>query len=161
MTVEESLLPDTEKQQALEIRRAAMDLLYRREHSFCELVTKLTRRFSDKQAVELQVQRLADENLQSDGRFVESWVNGRKRQGKGPARIRQELQQKGVSSELVGEYLEGDKEHWYALAEEVYLKKFGGKPVSDHKDRARRMRFLQYRGFDPATVSRLVNHEFG
>ncbi|MEM8685156.1 MAG: RecX family transcriptional regulator [Pseudomonadota bacterium] len=37
---------------------------------------------------------------------------------------------------------------WYALAVDVRMKKFGPGPASDFKDKARQMRFLQYRGFE-------------
>ena len=149
---------DTEKQLARQIRHAAMDLLCRREHSRQELLTKLSRRFNDceRALIEQQLQRLVEDRLQSDERFVESFVNGRKRQGKGPARIRQELQQKGVSSYLISQCLEASRDEWNELALEVYLRKFGDTPVVDHKDRARRLRFMQYRGFDTQAIARLV-----
>ena len=37
---------------------------------------------------------------------------------------------------------------WFRLAREVADRKFGRSPATEQKDRARRMRFLQYRGFN-------------
>ena len=59
-----------------DIRRSAMNLLARREHGFNELVLKLSQRFPKDRAVE-QVDRLQKEGLQSDDRFVESFLNSR------------------------------------------------------------------------------------
>ena len=52
----------TEKPE-IAIRRAAMDLLARREHSFKELTQKLSSRFPDED-IQSPLERLRDENLQ-------------------------------------------------------------------------------------------------
>ena len=103
--------------------------------------TKLSRKFSKLAEVDeldpdlfddlivAQISILTSENLQSDERFVESFINDRKSQGKGPLRIRQELEQRKVSSDLVAEYLDEDNEQWQELAKDVYSKKFSGKAI--------------------------------
>jgi regulatory protein len=138
-----------------EVRRVAMDLLARREHSFHELQQKLSRRFFDPDLISDQLNLLKDENLQSDERFVESFVNGRKSRGKGPMVIRHELKQKGIAAELVAMYLDDDPDEWLAIAQQTYRKKFGDKPVADQKDKARRLRFMQYRGFSGEIIRQL------
>jgi regulatory protein len=145
------------QQTAQQIRRAAMDLLARREHSFDELVTKLARRFSLLEAIEQQVQRLADEGLQSDERFVESFVNERKMRGKGPRFIRQELNQKGIAAHRLEQALDERNPEWQQLAARAYQKKFADKPIEDQKDKAKRLRFMQARGFLPDDIYRLLN----
>ncbi|ARN76218.1 regulatory protein RecX [Oceanicoccus sagamiensis] len=153
----------------VDIRRAAMDLLARREHAFQELVNKLSTKFLryadygysfDKECLmELiadQIFTLKNENLQSDERFVESFINGRKSSGKGPLRIRRELEQKQVSSALINTYLEAVADEWHGLAQEVYLKKFGGQESKDFKEKAKRSRFLVYRGFSHELVRSIV-----
>lgn len=140
----------------LDVRRAAMDLLARREHSFKELVDKLFRRFPDRDLISEQLTQLQLENLQSDERFVESFVNGRKSRGKGPMVIRQELKQRGISAELISTLLDEDQELWLAIAEKTYHKKFGDKAIADQKDKARRIRFMQYRGFSGDIISKVI-----
>ena len=103
------------------------------------------------------VQKLVDEGLQSDRRFVESFVQSRIRQGKGPVRIRADLGQRGIPAGLVDETLEQAGEDWYALAREVRAKKFGRSPPAEFRDKARQMRFLQYRGFEPDQVQAAVS----
>lgn len=94
-----------------------------------------------------QIALLAEENLQSDERFVESFINGRKSQGKGPLRIRRELEQKQIAAGIVANYLFDDDEQWALLAEEVYVKKYGRQSVNSYQERSKRLRFMVYRGF--------------
>jgi regulatory protein len=140
----ELVFPDT---QAKEIRRKAMDLLARREHSVAELRRKLLDKGYDKTAVDEQLQTLERENLLSDRRFTESYVNYRSKKGFGPLRIKQELKETGISEALSLEYLD-DSEFWRSLAKNVREKRFGATPPRDYKDKARQLRFLQYRGFN-------------
>jgi regulatory protein len=130
-----------------DIRVAAMDLLSRREHSRRELKQKLKKRFEDEDLIEAQLDRLAEENLQSDARFAESFLRQRCSRGHGPIRIRQEMRHKGIPGEGIEAAMAAEDCDWYALAEQVMLRKFGGEPAQDIKEKARRSRFMQYRGF--------------
>ena len=130
-----------------DIRRSAMDLLARREHSRRELRDKLKRRFDDLDLIDAELDRLAEEKLQSDERFAESFLRQRMARGHGPMRIRQEARQKGISDSEVGAAMEAEQPNWFRLAEETYQRKFGVLPPEDIKDKARRSRFMQYRGF--------------
>ena len=130
-----------------DVRRAAMNLLARREHSQRELREKLRPRFPDTALVEDVLEMLAAENLQSDERFAESFVRQRLSRGYGPLRLRQESKQRGLSErdlELAFASVEPD---WFELAERCYRKKFGASPAEDINDKARRVRFMNYRGF--------------
>jgi len=142
---------------AIEARKKAMDLLARREHARAELEQKLASAGFDAEVAEEAVQRLVDEGLQSDRRFVESFVQSRIRQGKGPVRIHADLGQRGIAAGLVDEILQQAGEDWYALAREVRAKKFGPSPPAEFRDKARQMRFLQYRGFEPDQVQAAVS----
>jgi regulatory protein len=85
--------------------------------------------------------------LQSDERYTESYVNMRRNRGYGPLKIKLELQQRGVSSQLIEAYVEFGDKVWLETARHAYEKKFGGKPLETPNERAKRMRFLQSRGF--------------
>lgn len=132
-----------------DIRLAAMNLLARREHSLGELRLKLRRRFGDERSVETQLQKLAEQNLQCDERFAESFARQRSGRGYGPARVRQEMRERGISDAAVARAFEAAEIEWTEVAEGVYLKKFGEGAPLDMKEKARRIRFMQYRGFDP------------
>ena len=131
-----------------EARRKAMDFLARREYGRVELIRKLADKGFERDVAEEAVARLTEEGLQSDERFAESFVQSRINQGKGPVRIRMDLGQRGMGDAAIEIALEDAEPDWYALAREQRVKKFGAEAPSDFKEKARQMRFLQYRGFE-------------
>ena len=133
-----------------------MDLLARREHGRAELERKLLAAGFDADVAADTLRRLADEGLQDDRRFVESFVQSRINQGKGPLRIHADLGQRGVPPGLVDEVLGETGEDWFALARQAREKKFGRAQPQDFRDKARQMRFLQYRGFESDHVRAAV-----
>ena len=135
------------------IRSAAMDLLTGREFSRAELAKKLDKRFSSDPSmsdpiIKAELDRLQQEGLQSDERFCEAFLRSKIYRGHGLARIRMDIRQKGIAEDLFNVAVETSDTDWFALAKEVAERKFGRGPTIDQKDRARRMRFLQYRGFN-------------
>lgn len=155
----------TQAPSTAELRLAAMNLLARREQSARELREKLRRRFGEaalsaevlEPMIDTVLEKLAQDNLQSDERFTDAFVTMRKRQGKGPLRIDQELRQKGVAGELIEAYLDSGDEEWWDLAQEVKGRRFGDQPAETTKEKARQIRFLQYRGFTTDQVRAAVD----
>ncbi len=140
------------------IRHKAMDLLARREHSRLELKQKLSQRFPDQGTlIDVVLSRLADENLQSDSRYAEAFLAARSGRGQGPQRIRAELRQRGVSDVHVDQVMQQADIDWHALARQVVARKYGEKPCSDYSERAKRSRFLQYRGFDSDVIKAILS----
>ena len=153
-----------------ELRLAGMDLLARREHGSEELASKLKRRFSkrdcDPHTVASVVQQLIDEGLLSDERFAASRARQLARRGYGPSRIRNDLRQQKVEQYVSGSLLEAfdDGLDWDVEAASVYEKKYRGKPIEGdwderQRERAKRLRFLQYRGFGADISRRLVEND--
>lgn len=140
----------------LEARKKAMDYLARREYGHTELQTKLQRAGFAAGTVKTVVDQLAGEGLQNDLRFVESFVRSRVSQGKGPVRIRLELRQHGIDEALADESLDASDENWSELAADIRTRKFGKELPRDFREKARQMRFLQYRGFESAHIQRAV-----
>lgn len=132
---------------AIQIRRAAMDLLARREHSKRELQQKLALRFSPQDIIDHEVERLCAECLQSDARFAEIYLNSRAQRLYGPNRIKAELRERGIADEIiVTTFLNADID-WQANLQKLKIGKFGHLPPADFKEKAKRLRFIQYRGF--------------
>ena len=73
----------------------------------------------------------------------------------GTARVRQELQSKGLSPEAMGEALEKLRSTELERAREVWGRKFST-VASDPKEKARQIRFLVSRGFAAEVVRRVV-----
>lgn len=141
----------------LEARKKAMDYLARREHGRKELQTKLANAGFDADVAAAAVDRLAEEGLQDDRRFVANFIQSRISQGKGPVRIQADLGQKGLGGGLVDEVLDEADTDWFENARRQREKKFGPSRPQDFKEKARQMRFLQYRGFEMAHIQAAVS----
>jgi len=150
-------MSDDKFQDPIEARKKAMDYLARREHGRSELYDKLTRFGFDAEVADDAVAQLVEDGLQSDTRFVEAFVRSRINQGKGPARIRADLRQKGVNDGVTEEGIQEAGQDWSALAIEVRLRKFGAERPADFKEKARQMRFLQSRGFEQDQIQAAVS----
>lgn len=129
------------------IRNSALDILARREHTRLELKRKLKAKDFSTSEIEELLEVLINEGLQSDDRYTESYVHMRRKRGYGPLKIKQELQQRGISSELVDVHVEFNDKIWLDTACQAYEKKFSAKILDSANERAKRMRFLQSRGF--------------
>ncbi|WP_444889699.1 regulatory protein RecX [Microbulbifer sp. DLAB2-AA] len=143
---------------------AALELLTRREHSRLELRRKLVGKFPDADFDALFA-RLQELNYQSDQRFAEVFARSRVQRGQGPLRIRLELQQRGISAELLSQVLEQLEVDWFSLAHEQLQRKYRSSidlalPREQQlKERASRQRYLSYRGFSSDAISWALDEE--
>lgn len=122
-------------------------MLARREHSRVELCQKLQAKGFDKSAVDEVVTVLAHEGLQSDERFTESFIRQRLRDGYGPLRISHELHQCGINDADMDAAVAELAESWDELLLQVYAKKYSEGVHLTRAEWAKRVRFLQQRGF--------------
>lgn len=91
---------------------------------------------------------LTELNFLNDHRFVEAYIRYGIGRGHGLMRIRQDLQRKGIEKTLLADALDSLETDWFELAADLRQRRFGASPPkSEQKERARQMRFLQYRGF--------------
>ncbi len=148
------------------LRRAAMDFLARREHSFHELQQKLQRKFPELPPNSLNnvINTLSQEGLQSDERFAESWVRYRKSRGFGFHHIRADLKERGISPLLIERFLFDDDDYWSESALTLVDKRLAATEKVEfgsslHK---KTLRYLESRGFSNHAIqfalkSRLVS----
>ena len=130
-----------------------MDLLARREHTRLELERKLADREFDADVIRDALDDLQEDGLMDEDRFIESFVRARVGKGHGPARIQAELGQRGIDGGRARRWLHDAELNWHSLAAGVREKRFGSSPPNDFKERARQMRYLQYRGFDSEQIN--------
>ena len=136
------------------VKARAVSLLAQREYSRQELTDKLTAAQASPEEVEQALAQLEAKGLVNDARVVETLVN--RRSGKlGATRLRQELQAKGVSAELVAETMAGLKGSELARAQAVWQKKFG-QLAATSAERNKQARFLASRGFSGDVVRQVV-----
>jgi len=140
---------------ALSLKGCALRLLSQREHSRAELERKLGGPEVDPEELTRALDDLQAKGFISEARVVESVVH-RRATKLGTARVKQELQAKGLSPEAMGEALEQLRSTEVERAREVWRKKFG-EPANDPTERAKQMRFLASRGFSPEAIRRVVS----
>ena len=137
------------------VKAKAVSLLAQREYSRQELSDKLTAADASPEEVEQALAQLAAKGLVDDARVVETLVN-RRSSKLGASRLRQELQAKGVSADMVAETMAELKGTELARAQGVWQKKFG-QLASAASERNKQARFLASRGFSGDVVRQVVS----
>lgn len=132
-----------------------MDLLARREHGRAELARKLRQRGAAGEMIDAELERLAEEGLLSDQRFLECFIRSRANAGYGPLRIRDELGQRGLPRSAVERALADSGIDWADNLRQLWRRRFAGLP-QDARERAKQGRFLLQRGFALEGVNRLL-----
>ncbi len=151
-----------------QIESRAVYLLGIREHGAKELKSKLLTKFPETPELLAEYQEVSGfvalvvddvlqhcqaNNWQSDERYIEQSVRNWAAKGSGPIKIRQKLTVASDRSDLIATYLDWDDSEWLALAQDVLLKKYGDvQHPTEKKEQAKRMRFLQSRGFSSEII---------
>ncbi|MDX1304075.1 recombination regulator RecX [Photobacterium sp.] len=135
----------TNKQSAQE---AAVGYLSRRDHAETELRRKLTTRGFEAQEIDLAISHCQEYGWLNDTRYAAMMVRNGVAKGWGALRIKQEMKMKGVGEDIVNHAIDESDIDWYEHGKEVAQRKFGETVIDSPKEKARRFRFLQYRGFD-------------
>lgn len=160
----ESITPPDKATQRL--RWLAFYYLSNRELSTHQLRQKLLAKDCDPDAIELLLKEFAEKGYQSDERTAYMLIRENIRRGRGRQHIRQALKTAKIRYDHLetlitaandGSLTDGtilteqDTEEsvdWLALAVEARVKKYGDALPKDAKEKARQLRFLQYRGFE-------------
>lgn len=142
------------------VYQTAIRLLARREHSVFELKQKLLQREFAANTIEEVTQKLMDQNLLSDERYVEIYIRSRAAKGYGPIRIASELQQQQINKELITHGLKNPETNWQQILEQTRRKKFGLVAPNDSKEWAKQIRYLQYKGFSLEQIRLVLSNNF-
>jgi len=135
--------PDT----PAELKARALRFLARREHSRAELSRKLAPHAESAEALLFLLDELERRKQLSDERYAEVRSNWMARKY-GAAKIRQDLKAKGVAEDVVARVSsEGELEK----AKSILARKYRD-VATTREEKARRMRFLQSRGFSYDTI---------
>lgn len=136
------------------LKGRALRLLSGREYSRLELERKLATFEEEPGSLAIALDDLQAKGFISEQRVLESVVH--RRAGKlGAARIKQELQQKGIAPEAIAEAMVELLDTELARAREVWRRKFDAPPV-DAREHAKQCRFLMARGFSGSVVGRVL-----
>jgi regulatory protein len=140
---------------ALSLKGRALRLLTGREHSRAELERKLAAHEEEPGQLAKVLDELQAKDFISESRVVESVLN-RRASRFGAARIRHELQGKGLQPEAISAAVQSLKGSEAERAHGVWQKKFGA-PAADAAERGKQMRFLAARGFGSEAIRRVVS----
>ncbi len=151
------------------LRWLAFYYLSRQELSQTQLRQKLLDKGCDPHSVAALIAEFAQKGYQSDERFAHTLIREAVRKNRGKRHILQHLYQAGIDLETLGSLDEliaqaggsltddtllsaedagTGKINWLALAVQARTKKYGNTLPKDLKEKARQLRFLQYRGFE-------------
>jgi regulatory protein len=135
--------PDT----PAELKARALRYLARREHSRAELSRKLAPHAESAEALLFLLDELVKRKQLSDERYAEVRSHWMARKY-GAAKIRQDLKANGVAEEIVAHVSsEGELDRARAILARKYRD-----AATTREEQARRMRFLQSRGFSYDTI---------
>ena len=137
-------------------KQTAVKLLARREHSVLEIQRKLQQRDFPAEEITQALVALEQGDWLSDERYAEAYVRSRRLKGFGPARIAMELRERGVDEQLVASALVEDDDIWMETLVQTYQRKYRGTSPESFHEKAKRMRFLQYRGFASDKIRKVV-----
>lgn len=133
----------------------AVSILSRREYSEMELRRKLRQYTEDVRQIDAVIERLQQENWQSDQRFTENFITSRQHKW-GNQKILHALKQHHLDVEMIAQLKETLKETEFDRAVEVWQRKFHGMLPTTPQERAKQMRFLAGRGFSADIVRRVI-----
>ena len=136
------------------LKGRALKLLGAREHSRAELERKLAAHETTPGELARVLDELQARGFINERRVAESVVH-RRAPRLGLARVRQELQAKGVPQDVLLDTVAQLKATELQRAREVWRRKFGELPASA-AERGRQMRFLVSRGFGAEVIHRVL-----
>jgi regulatory protein len=136
------------------LKGRALRLLSQREHTRRELERKLARFEEVPGTLAQALDDLQARGFLDERRAAESLAH-RRASAYGAARLRQEMQDKGLGRELITQTLAGLQSSEETRARQVWQRRFEAAPA-DAKERARQARFLLARGFSGEVVRRVL-----
>ena len=139
-----------------DIRKKILDLLSRREHSKYELVLKLKRRVDSSDKLLKEIDKLSDQNLQSDERFSESYIRSRYNSGFGPSRIKYDLSKRRVAESIINDAFRDIDLNWLEKLKKENKKKYGNENPKNMQELSKRTKFFVQRGFDQEMIRKII-----
>ncbi len=161
------------------LRWLAFYYLSRREYGKAELKQKLLDKEQDPDKIDALLDEFEEKGYQSDYRTTLMLIRENIRKGRGRGRIKQEFYRKKIAmpgnidelidmanaeSEEFSEFIDDSAENlvegidWLKLAVSARTKKYGDDVPTEQKDKARQLRFLQYRGFNTDICFEALNY---
>lgn len=137
----------------------AMHILERTDKTEAQLRKKLEESEYPKEAVESAIAYVTSYGYLDDRRYAEHYIEWKK-QGKGKARLKMELAQKGISREIIEEVLEStDFGETREMIRQIILKKRKTNIPMNEKEKQRLYGFLMRKGFSSSDILAVMREE--
>lgn len=137
----------------------AMHILERTDKTEAQLRRKLEESEYPKEAVESAITYVTSYGYLDDRRYAEHYIEWKK-QGKGKARLKMELVQKGISREIIEEVLEStDFGETREMIRQIILKKRKTDIPMNEKEKQRLYGFLMRKGFSSSDILAVMREE--
>ena len=137
----------------------AMHILERTDKTEAQLRRKLEESEYPKEAVESAIAYVTSFGYLDDRRYAEHYIEWKK-QGKGKARLKMELVQKGISREIIEEVLEStDFGETREMIRQIILKKRKTDIPMNEKEKQRLYGFLMRKGFSSSDILAVMREE--
>ena len=122
--------------------------LSRREYAQSELKLKLQQHGIAKEIIETILFEATEQGWQSELRYAEMFVRAKRMRYYGPKRIVYDLQQKGLTDDLISRVMQAyDEEAWINLAQDYSRKQAFHLQSQEFNEKAKWMRKLEQRGY--------------
>jgi len=139
---------------------AAIRYLGGREHCTAELRQKLAGKGFESECIEAVLARLKDENYLSEARYAESFLRSRMRRGESPWLAAEKARMRGADASAIEAALDEAKSTFDAedTCRELLAQRDPQASYKiDERQWQRQARFLRNKGFDAATILRVLN----
>ena len=137
----------------------AMHILERTDKTEAQLRKKLEESEYPKEAVESAIAYVTSYGYLDDRRYAKHYIEWKK-QGKGKARLKMELAQKGISREIIEEVLEStDFGETREMIRQIILKKRKTNIPMNEKEKQRLSGFLMSKGFSSSDILAVMREE--
>lgn len=140
-----------------DLKRMALNWLSRRDYSEAQLSQRLSRQGGEAADIEKVIAWCKTENYLDQQRFISMLVRSRVNKGYGLSYIVQECRQQNISREQVLQCAIELEIDWFAVAQQLYQKKYGQSTVTEYKDKFKRMAYMQRRGFSNEQIQFAIN----
>ena len=145
--------------QELAAYTCAVRALGRREHCAAELRIRLRQRGYSDEVIAVVLERLLEDGYLSEGRFAQSFLRMRMQAGEAPWLAAQRARQRGVDETALQDALQASQDDFDALEvcrALVARRDPLGLRHEDERIWQRQARFLRNKGFDAATILRVL-----
>lgn len=140
------------------IKNSISRYLSMREHSKSELAEKLLKKNYQSELIIRCIDEFTEKGLQSDYRYAESYIRSKFNDHKGENFIKLSLKNKGISTDLINEIMQGyDDQAWLKQAISALEKKAYKDDLNESEQKKKQNAFLNSRGFSFKIIEKAIN----